>query len=134
MVFKADSEEHSEVLDRPLDILGHFYAVAEALVDQAKYAGAEDAYREAVVMKSLENRMNLTDRKYSYDVISCSVVNAETQWYVARVKTNEIPKSAVCENADERLTLETCLEQFFTPETLGEEDMVICKKCNERGR
>jgi ubiquitin C-terminal hydrolase len=61
-------------------------------------------------------------------------VSAETKWYVARVKTNELPTRPLCENFDEKLTLETCLEQFFKPETLGEEDMVLCEKCNQRGR
>jgi len=32
------------------------------------------------------------------------------------------------------LTLETCMEQFFQKETLGEDDMVLCEKCNQKSR
>lgn len=135
IVFKADGKEHSDVLDRPLEIFGHVYYMQEELVDKAAYTEV-DVYHKAVMKKSLEERNVIKEdgRTYSYDFHSCTVVNAETQWYVARVKTNEIPGVPVCENADERLTLEMCLEQFFKPETLGEKDMVICGKCNERGR
>jgi ubiquitin C-terminal hydrolase len=132
LVFKGDTQEHG-LTDRPLDIFGYSFTLMEAGVDKAECPG--DAYAEAVMKKSLERRCTtLYETTYTYDILSCTVVDAETKWYVAKVKTTECVELPVCENADAHLTLETCMEQFFQKETLGEGDMVLCEKCNQKSR